>query len=132
VTIYREGYVPKGEKQTPYLTQWGRVSVELTTTEIALLEEETGHTRDTKTRALVKEIAQKNLEHDITGEIERHEGIGGFNAWILPLRTRGRFAEFILLTSVKAVLRGTHREWKQRKAGIYFTANVQFCVTTEM
>ena len=130
VTIYRDGYTPPGEKQTPYLTQWGRTYVEMTTKEIALLEE-TQHTQYVKTRALVKEKAQKDLEHDMTVEIERHEGIGGYNAWIMPLVTR-RYAVFIMLRDVKSVLRGTHVEWKKRKSGIYFTAKVQFCVTADM
>jgi len=131
VTIYRDGYTPLGEKQTPYLTQWGRTYVEMTTKEIVLLEE-TQHTRYAKTRTLVKERAQKDLEHDITIEIERHEGIGGFNSWILPIMTRGTYASFIMLKDVNSVLRGTHVEWKKRKAGIYFTAKVQFCVTADM
>jgi hemerythrin superfamily protein len=132
VTIYRDGYVPKGGKDRPYLTQWGRTYVELTTHDINRLEEETSFPRIPKIRSVVKEIAQKNLEHDIKVEIEKHEGISGFNSWILPLRTHGRFAEFIMLTQVKSVLRGTHLDWKKRKAGIYFTAKVQFCVTADI
>ena len=128
-TIYRDDYTPPGEKQTPYLTQWGRVYVELTTTDIAILEQ--GGPDYENIRARVKEIAQKYLDHDMTVAIERHEGIGGYNAWIMPLVTR-RYAAFIMLTSVKSVLRGTHVEWKKRKVGIYFTAKVQFCVTADM
>jgi hypothetical protein len=67
----------------------------------------------------------------MTSAIEQHEGIGGFNSWILPLVT-GRYASFIMLTSVKSVSRGTPVDWKKRKAGIYFTAKVQFCVTADM
>src|SRR5437868_1620308 len=81
-----------------------------------------------KTRARVKEIAQKALNHDITRLIERHEGIGGYHSWILPIMKRGTYASFIMLTDVKAVLQGTPAEWKKRKSGIYFTAKVQFCV----
>src|SRR2546425_871409 len=120
-TIYRDGYTPPGEKQTPYLTQWGRVYVELTTKDITILEQGGPHYE--KTRARAKEIAQKGLEEDMTSAIEQHEGIGGFNSWILPLVTR-RYASFIMLTSVKSVLRGTHVDWKKRKTGIYFTAKV--------
>jgi hypothetical protein len=129
VTIYRDGYVPKGEKQTPYMTDSGRVYVELTTKQIAILEQ--GGSQYEKTRAQAKEIAQKALDHDMTRSIEQHEGIGGYISWILPLTTR-TYASFIMLTDVKAVLRGTHVEWKKRKAGIYFTAKVQFCVTADM
>lgn len=128
-TIYRDGYTPPGEKQTPYLTQWGRVYVELTTKDIAILEQGGPDYENIRTR--VKEIAQKDLDHDMTIEIERHEGIGGLNGWIIPLMTR-RYAAFIMLRDVKSVLRGTHVEWKKRKAGIYFTAKVQFCVTADM
>jgi hypothetical protein len=129
VTIYHDGYTPSGEKQTPYLTQWGRVYVELTTKDIALLEQGGPHYE--KTRARAKEIAQKGLEEDMTSAIEQHEGIGSFNSWILPLVT-GRYASFIMLTSVKSVLRGTPVDWKKRKAGIYFTAKVRLCVTADM
>ncbi len=131
-TIYRDGYTPPGEKQTPYLTQWGRVYVELTTRQIAILEQGDHHPQYEKTRAHMKEIAQKNLDDDMTRSIEQHEGIGGYNSWILPLMTRGVYASFIMLTSLKSILRGTHNEWKKRKSGIYFTAKVQFCVTADI
>ena len=113
------------------MTDSGRVYVELTTKQIAILERGKQHPQYEKTRALVKEIAQKALDHDTTRSIEQHEGIGGYNSWILPLVTR-RYASFIMLTAVEAVLRGTHVEWKKRKAGIYFTAKVQFCVTADI
>ena len=131
VTIYRDGYVPQGEKREPYMTDSGRVYVELTIKQIAILEQAEQHPQYKKTRALVKERAQKHLVDDMTRAIERHEGIDGPNSWILPLLTR-RYASFIMLTAIESVLRGTHREWKKRKAGIYFTANVQFCVTADI
>jgi hypothetical protein len=130
VTIYHDGYVPKGELHKPYMTDSGRVYVELTTKHIAILEQGKQHSQYEKTRALVKEIAQKGLDHNMAQSIEQHEGIGGFNSWILPLTTR-RYPSFIMLTERASVLRGTHLEWKKRKAGIYFTANVHFCVTAD-
>jgi hypothetical protein len=83
VTIYRDDYFPKGEKPTLYMTDSGRVYVELTTKQVAILEEGGQHNEKTRTR--VKEIAQKALDQDMARSIEQHEGIGGYNSWILPL-----------------------------------------------
>jgi len=44
-----------------------------------------GGQHNEKTRTRVKEIAQKGLDRDMTRSIEQHEGIGGYNSWILPL-----------------------------------------------
>ncbi len=104
VAIYCDGYVPEGEKPQVYMTDSSRIYIELTTKQIAILEQGNQHPQYEKTRRFVKEKAEKGLDHDMTLSLEQHEGIGGFNSWVLPLTTR-RFASFMMLTSIKSVLR---------------------------
>jgi len=78
--------------------------------QFAILEQGDQHPQYEKTRAHLKELAQKDLDHDMRLSTEQHEGIGDFNSWILPIKTRGTDASFIMLSEVKSVLRGTHLE----------------------
>ena len=124
VTVHFDGY----SNDEPYMTDSGRVYIEMTTRQLAILEE--GGAEYEETREFVTQYAKKGLKHDMTRAIERHEGIPNPDSWAYPLSPR--HSMFVMLDSIDVVLQGTSVEWKQRKGGIYFEANVNFCVTGEM
>ncbi len=110
------------------MTDSGRVYVEMTTNQLAILDTEpAGGKAYEEIRAFVKQRATEYLKKDMTRSIERHEGIGDAAGWLSPLTPGGNM--FAMLDTINAVLRGTPAQWRQRKGGIYFKAHVSFCVT---
>ncbi len=109
VAVYYDRY----SRDDPYMTDSGRVYVEMTTNQLAILDTEpVGGQEYEKIRAFVKQRAIDGLKKDMTRAIERHEGIGDSAGWLSPLTPGGNM--FAMLDSIKAVLRGTPAQWRGR------------------
>jgi hypothetical protein len=110
----------------PRVESTGHVDWEFDEEQMALLNKEMGNPRMKYTKWFLDSITDY-LGRYVKERLEREHRMGDY----APNAT-SRVRTFVLVKPTKVTLKGTPATWQKQKETIYFTGNVEFCVTADI